>query len=440
MVLKSGALPPQPICACFSTHSRGVQLFDARLFCDCSAQWAAASSHLRDIASSLWYLLLIQSWLTVYALIVTICSVAFYCYVRNGLEGAALDWTSLAFAILLPTAGFTWWAFGRREAALGRLADVKVCLLHISLAHRDWLSADQLPGDHQETVHHTLQALMDCMQDYFWPPRFYSRHYPYFQVRQKMMGIARDRAAHVRRLSALFKRLSTLTEVLRRGGLSDVMAIQLNNHAFRLQQSFEHMSNVKEFRTPQVVRAAARVYIILLVPLFYGPYYAQVRQESDSFAFALFFAIISELALVTLLNAAMALEDPFDNLGLDGIYLDEALYEVEQAMLMDEDTEIQSGALVISHAGGGASTYKNLHPREHRTAMMYEKQLEFHCRAAHLLSRLCQHEIHEVIFPSAPLGSFRWGLVVQHMAVLARATKRQPQNFLFTSLQLPIRG
>lgn len=38
----------------------------------------------------------------------------------------------------------------------------------------------------------------------------------------------------------------------------------------------------------------------------------------------------SELALVTLLNAAMALEDPFDNLGLDGIYLDEALYEVEQ--------------------------------------------------------------------------------------------------------------
>ena len=107
--VKQGDAPTAPRAACFSTHSRGVQLFDARLFCDCSAQWAAASSHLRDIASSLWYLLLIQSWLTVYALIVTICSVAFYCYVRNGLEGAALDWTSLAFAILLPTAGFTWW-------------------------------------------------------------------------------------------------------------------------------------------------------------------------------------------------------------------------------------------------------------------------------------------------------------------------------------------
>ncbi len=31
----------------------------------------------------------------------------------------------------------------------------------------------------------------------------------------------------------------------------------------------------------------------------------------------------------------MALEDPFDNMGLDGIYLDEALYEVEQVTHCD---------------------------------------------------------------------------------------------------------
>lgn len=28
----------------------------------------------------------------------------------------------------------------------------------------------------------------------------------------------------------------------------------------------------------------------------------------------------------------MALEDPFDNLGLDGIYIDEAVFDVEQAL------------------------------------------------------------------------------------------------------------
>lgn len=34
--------------------------------------------------------------------------------------------------------------------------------------------------------------------------------------------------------------------------------------------------------------------------------------------------------MVGLLNVSLALEDPFDNQGLDGIYIDEALFEAEQ--------------------------------------------------------------------------------------------------------------
>ncbi len=36
------------------------------------------------------------------------------------------------------------------------------------------------------------------------------------------------------------------------------------------------------------------------------------------------------LATVGVLHTAMALEDPFDNQGLDGVYVDESLYEAEQ--------------------------------------------------------------------------------------------------------------
>jgi hypothetical protein len=36
------------------------------------------------------------------------------------------------------------------------------------------------------------------------------------------------------------------------------------------------------------------------------------------------------LGTVGVLQAAIALEDPFDNQGLDGIYVDESLYEAEQ--------------------------------------------------------------------------------------------------------------
>ena len=39
------------------------------------------------------------------------------------------------------------------------------------------------------------------------------------------------------------------------------------------------------------------------------------------------------LALVVLLNAAVSLEDPFDNVGLDGIYIDEAWSDVQQVRL-----------------------------------------------------------------------------------------------------------
>ena len=40
------------------------------------------------------------------------------------------------------------------------------------------------------------------------------------------------------------------------------------------------------------------------------------------------------LATVGVLHVAMALEDPFDNQGLDGIYVDEALFEAEQVRLV----------------------------------------------------------------------------------------------------------
>jgi hypothetical protein len=144
--------------------------------------------------------------------------------------------------------------------------------------------------------------------------------------------------------------------------------------------ALDKLANVKEFGTPQGVRAAARCYVCLVVPLFMGPYWAWVGTETD-FAFAFFHSTLMELALVVrlegvvlwlcvcaldlhvymsrgymsrglhslqictrlintppsppsaqgVLAAAMALEDPFDNAGLGGVFVDEALWEVEAA-------------------------------------------------------------------------------------------------------------
>lgn len=45
-------------------------------------------------------------------------------------------------------------------------------------------------------------------------------------------------------------------------------------------------------RTPQGIRAASRFYVLLFIPLFFGPYYAWLSDNTHSFAFALFFALL----------------------------------------------------------------------------------------------------------------------------------------------------
>ncbi len=53
----------------------------------------------------------------------------------------------------------------------------------------------------------------------------------------------------------------------------------------------------------------------------------------DCAADGLVVSVQMNLATVAVLHTAMAMEDPFDNQGLDGIYVDEALFEAEQVSI-----------------------------------------------------------------------------------------------------------
>lgn len=61
--------------------------------------------------------------------------------------------------------------------------------------------------------------------------------------------------------------------------------------------------------------------------------------------------------MLAILNVSIALEDPFDNYGLDGIFLDEQLYEVEQAIAMTSGSSYNSAGVASGMAQqvGGAS-------------------------------------------------------------------------------------
>lgn len=94
----------------FSLHSRGVQLLDTTRLFDAPHQIKSASRHLRDLLSSLYVFALVQSWLSVYNLLITISATAFYSFYHtdNVTVAYRLDWTLAAFVIVLPMLGFTW--------------------------------------------------------------------------------------------------------------------------------------------------------------------------------------------------------------------------------------------------------------------------------------------------------------------------------------------
>ncbi len=105
----------------FSVHSRGVQLFDGYRILDCQYVGLTIFRSLRDISGSLWTFSLCQGWLSVWVTLVTIVSVLFFNYINGG-RVQALDWTVVAFMVLLPLVSTLWWAYQRRERALSELA------------------------------------------------------------------------------------------------------------------------------------------------------------------------------------------------------------------------------------------------------------------------------------------------------------------------------
>ncbi|CAL8461728.1 g1259 [Coccomyxa elongata] len=267
--------------------------------------------------------------------------------------------------VLLPLVSTLWWAYQRRERALSELAQVKTLLQHIALANRDWLPAGVLPAAHLQQTQALLHTLTDGMRAYFLPPRFYSTEFPYAGLKLKMMKIAQERAKIMRRITNAFHQLARSSEVLRSAGLGDAQLAQLAAWNFQLHLSFERMANIKEYRTPQGIRALSRCYVSLLIPIFFGPYYASLHYGVGT-AFAVIFAILMNLATVGVLHTAMALEDPFDNQGLDGVYVDESLYEAEQAIfyseeLLDPVNHTKADSILTHHQGNSMKGDSKLH-------------------------------------------------------------------------------
>jgi len=141
--------------------------------------------------------------------------------------------------------------------------------------------------------------------------------------------IALDRSELQRQVCSGIEHLDLLSVRFRHANVH--LEMQLREKVHRFHTIFDQLSNAKEFGTPQGVRAMVRCYICVVIPVFFGSYWGFVSQNAD-FALAFFSSIAFQIALTGLLNVSISLEDPFDNVGLNGIFIDEQLYEIEQAI------------------------------------------------------------------------------------------------------------
>ena len=97
-----------------------------------------------------------------------------------------------------------------------------------------------------------------------------------------------------------------------------------NQYLNKLLHNFENMKHIYQYRTPVTLRAYSKFFIYIL-PIFYGPYFANIGKDVP-FLILLLIPILFTVILVSLDNIQDQLENPFDLIGEDDIQLNVEKY------------------------------------------------------------------------------------------------------------------
>ena len=245
----------------------------------------------------------------------------------------------ISLVIVFPITASIQLAFGRRERALDALAGFRANLVALMLAHRDW---DWPPHGVQKDGHERhlaevracLVLLCRAMRDYLALPLVgRSRHLFTVSGAKERMRIHPLKEMYGAHLTLGWSRLSVAVEALKARGLPASEASRMNQYMLFANMFSERLRNAKNYRTPQALRAFARLYIAAHC-FFTGPYYAWIALTS-SLAFALCLSIFTAVSMVGLLRVAISLEDPFDQRdGLDDVHVSRTFSDIERHLMV----------------------------------------------------------------------------------------------------------
>ena len=270
---------------------------------------------------------------------ISVASTLFFVFyeVRGRRMAVNLSWTFVSFAIIYPLTGSLDAAFRRREEALRQLSLFKTNVLSFLQGHRDWDWGEngraKLPEKHVDEVRWLCVSLVCDVRNYLTAPEV--TRLVHLNTRRGRVVWTKGRRLQYaigRRVRETLQKLSLTTEVLKYAGMPGNESARLRQFTKDAHNAWENLCYLKTYRTPMATRAFARVYI-LIHPIFWGPYYAQLVSDilhDDAGGYSgsalydvphytkywiIFYACcmscITSLAMLGLFNVRYSMEDPF---------------------------------------------------------------------------------------------------------------------------------
>lgn len=207
--------------------------------------------------------------------------------------------TLIATAVVFPIVFSISGAYKRRENALDEYGSIKAHGRAIFFAARDWLE-DSSPA--------TLDKAKVLMGDLLKSCRTL-----FAEPLEAMPNNEKAVYAQFSKISKFIK------HDLRGAGLASGEVSRCNQYLSKMVVAFESIKHIYQYRTPRTLRSFSDVFITVLPPL-YGPYFVHIAQD---YAYGLGYVmpVLFTVILVSLDNIQEHLENPFDQVGEDDVYI-----------------------------------------------------------------------------------------------------------------------
>ena len=213
----------------------------------------------------------------------------------------------IGIAIVFPIVFSINAAYSRREKALEHYSVFKGSALSIRYAHMHWIDENskenrrglKINGDeHVNRIDTIYRDIFDNLYEY--------------------LHSATPNPETYDRIIELLGDVSLSNEKIR-PFLIDTENSRLQNNLRFMAIGLEKIINIKNYRTPNSLRAYTKVFLNIF-PIIFGPFFAHIATDKG-IEFGIAIAILYSLVLTILDNIQEDLEDPFDGIGTDDIRL-----------------------------------------------------------------------------------------------------------------------